>query len=164
MPITGSDIQFRLSGGGSNADPNASLGGAMSSNAAGSSIFDDVSSGEASTGESEYRCIYVRNAHATLTLIGAKAFIQTQTPSADTDVAIALAGEGKNGTAETVANENTAPSGETFSAPASYAAGLALGDLAPGDAFPIWVRRTVNAGAASAADSFTVRVQGDTNP
>lgn len=165
MPIASSDIKYYLSGGGANSDPAASLGGAQSAvQVTPNDLFDDVSSAEASAGDTEYRCIYVENTHATLTLIGAKVFIQSQTSSSDTDIAIALGGEGVNGTAETVANEGTAPSGETFSQPASYAAGLALGDLAPGDSFPIWIRRTVNAAAAPANDAWTIRVQGDTNP
>lgn len=165
MPIVSSDIQYRMSGGAANSDPDAALGGAESSNSfATNAIFDDVSSAEASAGDTEYRCFYVHNNHATLTLQSAKIWIQTQTPSGDTDIAIALGGEGLNGTAETVANENTAPSGETFSQPSSFAGGLSLGSLAPGDRYPVWVRRTVNAGAAGANDSWAIRVQGDTNP
>lgn len=164
MPIVSSDIKYKLSGGAANADPLLSIGGAISSVDAGSSIFDDVASAEAAAGDTEYRCIYVKNTHATLTYLSAKIWIQTQTPSADTAIAIALGGEGLNGTAETVANENAAPVGETFSAPSSFAGGLTIGDLAPGDSYPVWVRRTVNAAAAVASDSFTLRVQGDTNP
>ncbi len=164
MPIISSDIKYKLSGGAANADPLLSLGGAISSVDAGASIFDDVASAEAAAGDTEYRCIYVKNTHATLTYQGAKIWIQTQTPSADTAIALALGGEGLNGTAETVANENTAPVGETFSAPSSFAGGLTIGNLAPGDSYPVWVRRTVTAAAAVASDSFTLRVQGDTNP
>lgn len=164
MPIVASDIKYKLSGGAANADPLLALGGAISSVDAAATIFDDVSSAEATAGDIEYRCVYVKNTHATLTALGTKIWIQTQTPSGDTDVAIALGGEGLNGTAETVANENTAPVGETFSAPSSFAGGLTIGDLAPGAYYPVWVRRTVNAAAAVFADSFTLRVQCDTNP
>lgn len=165
MAITSTDIHYRMSGGASNSDPAASLGGAKSSTQfTPNAIFDDVSSAEAATGEAEYRCFYVHNAHATLTLQGAKIWIQSQTSSSDTDIAIALGGEGLNGTAETIANEGTAPTGESFSQPASFAAGLTLGDIAPGEHYPVWVRRTVNAAAAAATDTWTIRVQGDTNP
>lgn len=165
MPIVNTDIHYRLSGGAANSDPAASLGGAKSSvQFTANAIFDDVSSAEAAAGDAEYRCIYVHNAHATLTLQGAKIWIQSQTSSSDTDIAIALGGEGLNGTAETVANEGSAPSGESFSQPASFAAGLTIGDLAPGEHYPVWVRRTINAAAASATDAWTIRVQGDTNP
>lgn len=165
MPITSSDIHFRMSGGSSNSDPAASLGGAKSSTQFSSgSVFDDVSSAEAAAGDINYRCFYVHNAHGSLTLQGAKIWIQSQTSSSDTDIAIALGGEGLNGTAETIANESTAPSGESFSQPSSFASGLTLGDIAPGEHYPVWVRRTVNSSAASTTDTWTIRVQGDTNP
>ena len=163
MAIVSTDINYRLSGGASNAVTASSLGGVKSSVAA-SNYFDDVSSAEASTGDTEYRCIYVHNAHATLTLIGAKVFIQTNTPSSDTDVAIGLGSSAINGTEQTVADESTAPTGVSFSAPTTFAGGLAIGDLAAGAHKAVWVRRTVNAGAAAYSDSFTLRVQGDTNP
>ena len=163
MAIVSTDIQYRLSGGASNSDPALSLGGVKSSTAA-SNYFDDVSSAEASAGDTEYRCVYVHNNHGTLTLIGAKVFIQTNTPSSDTDVAIGLGSSAINGTEQTVANESTAPTGVSFSAPTTFAGGLAIGDLAAGAHKAVWVRRTVNAGAAAYADSFTLRVQGDTNP
>ena len=163
MAIVSTDIQYRLSGGSSNSDPAASLGGVKSSTAA-SNYFDDVSSAEASAGDTEYRCVYVHNNHGTLSLIGAKVFIQTNTPSSDTDVAIGLGSSAINGTEQTVADESTAPTGVSFSAPTTFAGGLAIGDLAAGAHKAEWVRRTVNAGAAAYADSFTLRVQGDTNP
>ena len=163
MAIVSTDIQYRLSGGSSNSDPAASLGGVKSSTAA-SNYFDDVSSAEASAGDTEYRCVYVHNNHGTLSLIGAKVFIQTNTPSSDTDVAIGLGSSAINGTEQTVADESTAPTGVSFSAPTTFAGGLAIGDLAAGAHKAVWVRRTVNAGAAAYADSFTLRVQGDTNP
>jgi hypothetical protein len=165
MPIIATDIHYRMSGGASNSDPALALGGAKSSTSfTTNAIFDDVSSAEAAAGDTEYRCVYVHNAHGSLTLQGAKVWIHANTPSADTTVAIALGGEGLNGTAETVANENTAPSGETFSSPTDFAGGLTIGDLAPGQHYPVWVRRTINAGAASTTDTWTIRVQGDTNP
>ena len=163
MAIISTDIQYRLSGGSSNSDPAASLGGVKSSTAA-SNYFDDVSSAEASASDTEYHCIYVHNNHGTLSLIGAKVFIQTNTPSSDTDVAIGLGSSAINGTEQTVADESTAPTGVSFSAPTTFAGGLAIGDLAAGAHKAVWVRRTVNAGAAAYADSFTLRVQGDTNP
>lgn len=164
MPIVSTDIKFRLSGGASNTDPAAALGGDKSSTDAASTIFDDVSSAEATAGDIEYRCVYVHNNHGSLTLQGAKVWIQTQTPSADTDVAIGLGSSAVNGTEQTVANEGTAPTSVTFSAPSSFAGGLTIGDIPAGQHKAVWVRRTVNAGAAAASDSFALRVQGDTNP
>lgn len=167
MPIVAGDIHIRLSGAASleaaQADPNASLGSHMASNQAGSTIFDNVSAAESAAGDIEYRCVYVKNTHATLTLSNAKVWIQAQAAQGD-GIAIALGGEGVNGTAETVANENTAPAGETFSSPTTQGSGLSLGNLAPGDRYPIWIRRDVNAGAAAQNDGFTLRIGGDTLP
>lgn len=163
MAILSTDIQYRLSGGASNSDPAASLGGAISSTAAGTNIFDNVSSAEASAGDTEYRCLYIRNGHATLTMQSAKVWIQSNTPSADTAVAIAIAGEGVNGTAETIANENTAPSGETFVTAVDEANAISIGNIPPGQHIAIWVRRVVNASAAAYNnDGFTLRTKCDT--
>lgn len=165
MAIASADIKYRLSGGGSNADPAASIGGAKSSTDMASTIFDDVSSAEALAGDIEYRCVYVHNDHGTLSYTSPKIWIEVQTPSASTDVAIAVGASAVNATETAVANEGTAPGGGvTFSAPANFAGGLALGDIPAGQHRAIWIRRTVNAAAAVASDGFTLRVQGDTLP
>ena len=163
MAIISTDIKYRLSGGASNTDPAASLGGVKSSTDA-SNYFDDVSSAEASAGDTEYRCVYVHNNHGSLTLIGAKVWIQANTPSGDTDVAIGLGTSAVNATEQTVVDESTAPSGVAFSQPTTFAGGLSIGDIPFGQHKAVWVRRVVNAAAAAYADSFTLRVQGDTNP
>lgn len=163
MAILSTDIIYRLSGGASNSDAAASLGGVKSSSAA-SNYFDDVSSAEATSGDTEYRCIYVHNNHGTLSLLGARIWIQTNTPSADTDIAIGLGSSVVNGTEQTVADESTGPSGVSFSTPSSYSGGLVIGDIPAGQHKAVWIRRTVNSGAAACSDSFTLRTQGDTNP
>lgn len=170
MPILPAEIEYRLSGGASNTDANAALGGAMSTVPGGlivdavlNNLFDDVTGDESAVGDVEYRCIYIRNTNGTLTLSSAKMWISTVTPSPDTTIAIALAGEGLNGTAETIADESTAPVGETFTSPTDKASGLDLGSLAPNDFYPVWVRRTVQAGASAFNnDGPTLQVQGDT--
>lgn len=165
MPIISTDIQYRLSGGASNSDAAASLGGIISSNAAPAGIFDNVSSGEAAAGDVEYRCFYIRNGHGSLTLLGAKVWIQANTPSGDTTIDIGLGSAAISGNEQTIADESTAPiGGVTFAAAANEAAALSIGDLAPGATRSVWVRRTVGAAAAAASDSFTIRAKGDTLP
>jgi hypothetical protein len=164
MAIAASDIVYRLSGGASNATPLTSLGGVKSSVAASTTIFDDVAAGESSAGDTEYRCVYVHNAHATLTYTAPVAWIATNTPSPGTTIDVGVGTSAVNATEQTVADENTAPTGVTFSAAATQGAGVALGDIPPGQSRAIWVRRTVTAGAAAYADSFTVRVTGTTAP
>lgn len=164
MPIISTDLKYRLSGGAANSDPNASLGGAISSNDAPASIFDNVSSAEAVAGDVEYRCVYLRNNHGTLTALGLKVWIQTNTTPTDTQVAIGLGTAAISATEQTIANESTAPVGVTFSEPASEGAALTVGDLAAGAFKAVWIRRTINAGAAGANDGFTLRQKCDTLP
>jgi hypothetical protein len=122
-----------------------------------------VSSAESSAGDTEYRCIYVKNTHASLTLQSAKVWIQTQTPSADTSVEIGLGTSAVNGTEQTVANENTAPSGVTFSTAANEGAALSIGNLPNGQHKAIWIKRIVGSAATAANDdSYVLSYAGDT--
>lgn len=168
MPIASGDIQYRLSGGAANADPNASLGGAKSSTQvtdnADNNLFDDVTGAEHTAGDVEYRAIYVHNAHATLTLTSAVAWIQSDTSGADSDISLAVGTAAINGTEQTVANESTAPTGVSWSdAAVSRATGLALGDIPAGQHKAVWIRRTISAGATpQAADTCIVQAGGDT--
>jgi hypothetical protein len=166
MAIVASDIDFRLSGGASNADGNAALGGVISSNAVSAAVnalFDRVTGAEALVGGVEYRCVYVKNNHGSLTLYGATVWLSANTPSTDTTVDIGLGTAAINATEQTVGNESTAPSGVSFSAPASYGAGLAIGDIPAGHYKAVWIRRTTSASAAAYnSDGFTLAVQGDT--
>ena len=163
MPIISTDIVYRLSGGASNTDVNASLGGAKSSTSVGTglhNLFDVVGSAEAATGDTEYRCVYVHNNHGTLTMQSAKIWISSNTPSTDTSVEIALGSSAVNGTETSVANENTAPSGPTFSAPASEGAALSIGDIPAGQHKAVWIKRIVNTGAvAYNNDTVTLTVK-----
>lgn len=166
MAIVTGDIKFYLSGGAGNADPNASLGGLISSTevsgTALNNIFDDVSGDESTPGDTEYRGIYVKNTHGSLTLQGAKLWLESEVGSG-ANIAIALAGEGLNGTMETIATESAAPVGESFTSPTTKGTGLSLGDIPFGQKYGFWLRRTVGAATpAQAADGVTPRVEGDT--
>ena len=166
MAIQATDIEFRLSGGASNSDPNAALGGVMSSTAVGTGVhnlFDQVSSAESVAGDTEPRCFYVRNSHGTLTLQGAKVWIQSNTPSPDTAVRIALGTSAVNGTEQTIADESATPTGVTWSTAANEGAALSIGDIPAGQHKAIWVERVITAGAAAYNDDqATIRVKGDT--
>lgn len=162
MPIVSSDIKYRLSGGASNTVAAASLGGAKSSTDAPASLFDNVDSTEAAAGDVEYRCFYVHNNHGTLTMLSSKVWIQANTPSGDTALAMGLGTSAVNATEQTVAGEGNAPSGVTFVSAADEANSITLGDIPAGQHRAVWLRRTVTAGAAAFADSATLRVKCDT--
>ncbi len=167
MPIASTDIKFYLSGGAANADPNASLGGEISAteiiSAGLHNLFDIIASSEASAGDIEYRCFYVKNTHPSLTLQNAKLFVQTESPSTDTDEEIGLGSSAVNGVEQTVADEQTAPTGVTFAQANGEGAALVIGDIPPGEHKAIWLKRVVSASAAAYSnDSSVIRVQGDT--
>lgn len=167
-PIASGDIDYRLSGGAANADVNLSLGGAKSSvevvDNTLHNLFDAVSGAEHTAGDVEYRCIYVHNAHGSLTLTSAVVWIQSDSSGADSDISIAVGTAAVNATEQTVANEGTAPTGVSWSDVAtSRATGLALGDIPSGQHKAVWIRRTITAGATpQASDTASIQAGGDT--
>lgn len=167
MPIVAADIKKYLSGGAGNTDPNASLGGAISSTElvdnTSHNLFDNVSGAESLAGDVEYRAIFVKNTHATLTLYGAKIFISANTDSPDTEVGISVATE-VGSPIQSIANEGTAPTGQAFSLADGEANGLSLGDIDPGEIIGIWLKRTVLSSAEASNDSVSIDVVGDSNP
>lgn len=170
------DIEMHLSGGAANTSAAASIGGARSTAAGGvvpegataNSLFDDVSGAEETAGDTEYRCVYLRNV-GTVDAQNTVVWLSGNTADADTDIAVglAVAAIGASTTETAVANENTAPASVTFTGGTSIdteAEGLAIGTIPSGQHKAIWLRRTVNAGAGASTDSFTVAVAFDTAP
>ncbi len=157
-------MSWYYSGGAGNSDPAASLGGAKSASAVAETLnglFDDVSGAESEAGDIEYRCVYFMNETGGA-LENVHAYIQADA-SGDDALAIALDLAGKNGEADTVADESTAPDpAVTWDTGADYASGIDLGDLADDDYYAIWVRRTVPSSANGGTSSFTIRARGET--
>lgn len=169
MAIVAGDLKYYLSGGSGNTDPNASLGGAISttevSGTSLNNIFDNVSGSESEAGDTEYRCIYLKNTHGSLTLQTARTYFSDVTTDENANIAIAmgLGSSGDNGTEQTIANENTAPTSVTFSTPTDYAGGLSLGNLVNGHFYPVWLRRITTAGAvATNGVDATIAFKGET--
>ena len=75
-------------------------------------LWDDVSSGDASAGDIEYRCVYVRNDHPAQAV--ANVFVNINTDPAESDITIGLGAAGLNGSETAVADEDTAPGGVSF--------------------------------------------------
>jgi hypothetical protein len=157
MAIVSGDLRFHLTGGAANADPALSLGGVISSvqlvDATLENLFDNVSPADALAGAVHYRALSFKNASAE-TAWGAVVFISQETTSADTTVAIAYDSTGT----QSVVDEDTAPTGLTFSTPLSLSAGIALGDVAAGGVRRVWFKRITNAGAAQASDSGKITI------
>src|SRR5687768_16649754 len=102
-------LQIHLSGGAANTDKNAALGGARSTQAGGivptaltaNSMFDDVSGAEETAGDIEYRGLYIFNS-GDVAAQNVVIWLQSNTSDADTQIAMALAGEGVNAQMETI--------------------------------------------------------------
>lgn len=166
MSIISADFTLRLSGGASNTDGNASIGGIKSSQVVSSSVdtlFDAVSAAEAASGDTEYRCVYLHNANATDTMTNAVLYISSQTGSANTSLEVGVGAAAVNATETAVANESAAPSGVSFSAPSTVGAALSLGSIPPGQHKAIWLKWTVDpAAAATASDPATLAFRCET--
>lgn len=169
MPINSANLKYYLSGGAGNSNPDASLGGIRSTTVVGASInnlFDNVSSAEATSGDTEYRCIYFRNEDSNASgLITPILWIFSNTTSPTTTLEIGLDPAGKNATATTIANESSAPAGVSFSAPSTKLTGISLpsGPYVQNDYVAIWVKRIVDAATATSTnDPATIRIEGDT--
>lgn len=179
MPIAGSDIHYKLSlktGSAGNqsaqADPNQSLGKYISTTDITdntlNNLFDDVSGDENAASTVDYRCIFIHNAHATLTLLSPKVWLSAEVAGgANITIAIDNAAASAIGSAsaqaDQITNETTAPSSAgSFSGPTTKAAGLSLADLPAGQCRAVWVKRTAANSAALNNDGVTIRVEGDT--
>lgn len=156
MPVA-TDVEYRYGGGAANTDPTASLGGAMSTAAGGvvddgvkNDLWPDVSAADAAAGVTHYRGFYIAvKASATGTLTAARIYMSGDSANANDIHDLAIADEAENVQMETIANEDTAPVGPTFSHPTTYAGGIAIADLSASDERGVWARRTIGAGAAS---------------
>ena len=96
-------------------------------------------------------------------MINAVVYVSANTPLAGTTIDIGVGTAAINGTEQTIANEATAPTSVTFSAPTTAGTGLSLGTIPAGQHIAIWIRRTVTAGSGSStSDTFTLGYQCET--
>ena len=175
MAITSTDVKFYLStasgsaGASLTSTPATSLGKYVSTTAittaTANNLYDDVSGAEAAAGMTDYRCIFIQNDHASLTLQNTTVSIGSQTAGGG-DISIALdniavsAKASASAQSATIASETTAPSGVgTFGT-----GSLSIGSLGPGQVKGIWLKRVVTAGAGATNDGVILNWNGDTAP
>lgn len=178
MAVVDADILVKLSintgPGNSTAQGNVndSIGGFMSSTQLTDNtlhnLFDAVTGDENAALDDEYRCVFIHNSNATSTLgPNTKLWISVDTAAGAADIALALDGTGvvaynsASAQAERITNEDTIPTGETFTTPLSKGAGIAVPNLAANQVHAVWVRRTAAAGGARSSVNATIRVEGD---
>ncbi len=178
MAITSADVLFKCSGvaaaGNTTAGTAAtSLGDQISTTEITdntlNNLFDDVSGDENAASDVEYRCIFVHNAHASLTWQSVVVWLSAEVSGGATvqiaidDFAASAIGQA-SAQADVIADENTAPGAGvgTFSAPVTKGTGLSLGNIAAGYCRAIWVKRSAANTVALDSDGVTLRVEGDT--
>lgn len=113
-------------------------------------LFDDVAKADALSGMSDYRCIYIHNSHTTedILQVGVYGYGSSGNPAVAGDkywVGADPAGLGNGsttGVAVTIANENTAPAGVTFTSP-EVGTPLLLGSIGPLQSCALWIKRVV---------------------
>lgn len=157
MPILASDIQYFESTNGLGGEktetpvPDGALNG----------LFDAVNSSGAAHGETNYRCIYLYNAHPTITLQDASIYLSLNTPSSSTVLGIGIGTSVIGGIEQTIPTEDSAPIGVFFDNAINVSQGI--GSIPARSWKALWLRRVVTAGAgASASDGATLVAQGDT--
>lgn len=175
--ITATDIQFRGS-------VTAAAGNTTVKGAAGTSLgdqitsdqlvdatlnnlFDDVTGDQNAASQVDYQCMFVYNAHGSLTWQSPVAWLSSEVAGGTSaaiwiDSTAASAVGSASAQALTIASKTTAPAASSFSAPTTKGTGLAVGNLAAGQVRGIWVRRTAANTSAVDNDGVTIRVEGDT--
>lgn len=130
-------------------------------------LFDDVSGAENAAGTVDYRCVFIHNSNSANALQNAVVWLSAEV-AGGTNIAIgvdttaASAIGSASAQALTVANENTAPAGVSFSSPTTFGTGVSIGTIPAGSCRAIWIRRTATNSAALNNDGVTLSVQGDT--
>jgi hypothetical protein len=184
MAVSDEDFAYYLTGasadGGLQVDPDASFGNYRSAtliaDAIANNVLDDVEDAERIAGDTNYRCICIKNEHTTDTLQDVKVWIDTDTGNPEDDISFAVevpTGDDQTGNAQTIANEDTAPtvgSGNVsnWSNSTSKVTGVGVdqgshdADIGPGEIIFIWIRRVISANAVGVSnESVTIRIEGD---
>lgn len=117
-------------------------------------IMFQRASSDPSVIKTRYEKEFWENTHATEALLSAEVEL-TADPSTIYEMAVA---DAKDDT-ESVANRETAPSGETF-VDDGVAQTVPGTDLLAGEAIGVWIKQTLAAGAAAAKPTFTTQLSG----
>lgn len=162
--ITVAQIEYHYSGSGTPANPELSLGGAIAAgtvtSGAANNVWKDVTDAERQSGKDYYTCLYVKQTHPSDLWRTVTLWIDD--PEDQGTTSIGLDPQPIGGTATTVANVNTVPTGVTFASPTTKGAGTVIGDIPAGSWKSFWEKRSFPAaGSASASDAISIRCEGD---
>lgn len=177
MPIVATDLAFYVSAstntaGWQDSDNDGKGKYVSQTSVSTSNVFADVTGAQNFAGYTDYRCIFVRNGHGSLSLTNAKVWVESQA-SGGSDIRIGLDTTGasaqNSGSAQalTVADYTDSTnqlSGVTFATASSEATALSVGTLQAGYVKGIWLERVTNQSLAKSGDNVVLRVKGDTLP
>lgn len=176
MAVQAADIQFYLTGGSGNSNPNASLGGNRSNTQIGSglnNLFDNITgtnhaAGNVDTGDAaDYRVFAVR-LKTPLTDASSStldnAVLKVSASSLGDNAIQAYVAATVNHDITAGSDENDPPTdGGAISFSSIPGGGLSLPtSISPGDDTHIALKRTVSAGSSAQTNSITLQIVGDT--
>lgn len=157
------------SGGTTQLNPNQSIGGAIATNPGAiineantslNNLWDNITKTENFNNTVDYRCVYIKNDDGAGGIFASPTLFISGNSKADFEVGFDAAGV--NGTAQTVADELTAPSGVTFSVPTITTPLSLPTDLNDGDYIGLWIKRSANniTGSGTITDIFSLEIDG----
>lgn len=130
-------------------------------------LFADISAAENSASTPKYKCFFVHNSNAANAFQNAVMYISAETAGGASvaigvDPAAASPVGQASAQAATIANDNTAPAGVTFTSPTTQGAGISLGNIPSGNVRGVWVRLTPANTVALNNDGGTLMLYGET--
>ncbi len=180
MALVSADIERRLSvktgaaGDTVAGTPAGSLGKYMSTtaitDATVENLLRNIVASEGESGITIYRCFFILNDHASLTYKSAKVWILSEIVGGGA-ISIGLDATGvtargqASAQAAEIADEETAPSGVTFTAPTTESVALSIGDIPFDDCAAVWVKMIVPPDTiALTLDQSVIQVKGLSDP
>lgn len=127
--------------------------------------FRPITELELEEGITLYRCWGLANTHPVLTWEAVRVFLPDMDLPALVEIDIGLDPAGvvdltsSSSQGATIADEETAPTGVSFSAPVEVTDGLVVGNLEPAECILVWIRLTISAGATEAPENVTLCAQ-----
>jgi hypothetical protein len=118
-------------------------------------VFDDVDKTAAYAGQTDYRCIYIKNDGAAA-VAAVAVTLDVDTPGVDT-LSVGKVAAAVNTTETAPADRFTAPSSVTFS---GVGVAVAIGTIPSGQYWGFWIRRVVSAATVdgTVADTFRIKL------
>lgn len=174
MPVQSNDIKFHLStqkgkrGSSSEAETLDAPGGWISKSLVPVRLFGDISGLENEKGYEDCRCVFVANHSQSSRLVGAKVWIERTHPDKP-GAEVALAVDNLPASEFTARTQQALVTKDVYSPPTlpyriatAMESAVLIGDLPPGFARAVWVRRRARNLPAADDDGFILHVQGDT--